>query len=230
MSNFGVSFLLLASKGNKGISIEDNIGEEIHIHFDHMRLMFRNAEFKDLSEKALSMIANASGISIGILEKLEPIFLFDLAKRNELISLKLYDEEYVALKDLYVPVSNFLGVWSYRSIKHSEFLKIIRGKQKKTIFDKGQVNYIHTDNLSRTNDVLKECKNDKNICDRYPLFVTRKNLIRDGQHRAAALYYLYGKNYKVKVQRMYTDYEIGLNAIKERSVFKTALVMGGGHA
>lgn len=205
MSNFGVTYLLKVNKGGNRLSIEDNIGEEIHVHFGPMRLMFSNKEFKELSDLSLDYISDVSAISVDVLEKLEPIFLFDLCRRGELTSLKLFDQEYVSLKDLMCPVKNALGIWKHKSIKHSHFLKVLQGKTKKTPYDDNQINYVASNNLMRCQKVLAECRDNKDICEKYPLFVTAENIIRDGQHRAAALYYLYGPDFKVRVQRMETN-------------------------
>ena len=204
MSNFGVTYLLNINKGHNRLSIEDNIGEEIHIHFGDMRLMLKNSDFKSFAEKCLDYICDVSGASKEVLSRLEPIFLFDLCKKGEIQTLKLFGEEYVSVGKLLCPVKTVFGNWKYRTIKHSHFLKVIKKKAKTTPYDAEQVNYINNDNFLRTLSVFEQCKIDKDICEKYPLFVTEENIIRDGQHRAAALYYLYGPNYKVKIQRMET--------------------------
>ena len=84
MSNFGVTYLLNKYKENNRLSIEDNIGEEIHIHFGNMRLMLSNQEFRELAEHSLEYISDITDIPVNVLEKLEPIFLFDLCRRGEL--------------------------------------------------------------------------------------------------------------------------------------------------
>lgn len=204
MSNFGVTYLLKTNVGRNRLSIEDNIGEELHIHFGMMRLNVRNSEFKALVKQALPLISEAADIPIAVLEKLEPIFLFDLCRKGELSSLRLGAEEHVEVGQLFCPVCNKNGIWRYRNIKHSSFLLLMKRRITSTPFDEAQINYYGTNNSRRTKKVLEECKADKNICERYPLFVTDNNVIRDGQHRAAAIYYLYGPHAKVKIQRIET--------------------------
>lgn len=204
MSNFGVTYLLKVYKGANRLSIEDNIGEEIHIHFGPMRLMLKNDAFCKLADNAIRLIADASGVSVDVLNKLDPIFLFDLCRRGELPSLVLKNEEYIEVGRLLCPVRNRFGISRYKTIEHSHFMEIIKGKTKISPFDQWQANYFSKSNYTRCQDVLELCKANANICEEHPLFVTEENHIRDGQHRAAALYYLYGKDFKVKIQRMST--------------------------
>lgn len=225
MSNFGVTYLLKKQKGSNRLSIEDNIGEELHIHFGNIRVMMKNEEYRQFASHALEYISDITEISVDDLSKLEPIFLFDLCRRGELSSLALYNEEYVSVGSLLCPVYNKFGVCKYKSINKSHFLKVINNTTKTTPFDLDQVNYIGKDNITRCFEVLEECRQDKCICDKYPLFVTSENIIRDGQHRAAALYYLYGPNYKVKVQRMETNKSF-LQSSKQ-SLFKTMKYYSG---
>ena len=205
MSNFGVTYLLKINKGRKRLSIEDNIGEELHIHFGELRLCLNSEEFASLADRALLLISEASNVSMDILKRIEPRFLFDLCRKGELPSLVLGKTETVPLKSLSCPVCDGFGLWKYKGIKHSEFLKVLKNKKRKTHFDSGQVNYLGDDNVKRCFEALKDCQNNPKICDTYPLYVTDQNIIRDGQHRAVALYYLFGGNYRVKVQRISTN-------------------------
>lgn len=202
MSNFGVTYLLKLNKGKNRLSIEDNIGEEVHIHFGEMRLMLRNAEFKHLAKNSLEYIAELTDIPIDDLRKIEPIFLLDLCRKGELPNLILKATEYVPVGELFCPVKSILGVWKYEPIYKSHFLKIINGSAESSPFDNEQINYVGKNNIDRCIDVLNECRNNKRICEEYPLYVTEKNIIRDGQHRAVALYHLYGHDFKVKIQRI----------------------------
>lgn len=205
MSNFGVTYLLKIYKGNNRLSIEDNIGEELHIHFGEMRLMLKNLQFREFAENSMDYISDITGLSLDVLNRLDPIFLFDLCRRGELPSLTLQQEEYISVGELLCPVQNMFGVWKYKPINKSHFLKVMRKKTDHTPYDEDQINYLGRTNLSRCNNILEMCKKNRKICDDYPLYVTKRNVIRDGQHRAAALYYLYGYQHKVKVQRMETN-------------------------
>lgn len=205
MSNFGVTYLLKINKGNKRLSIEDNIGEELHIHFGEMRLMLNNKEFKDFAYQALDYISDVTDIPMETIEKLDSIFLFDLCRKGELPSLKLHQIEYVPVGKLLCPVKNAFGVWKYKPIGKSHFIKVMKNKAYTTPFDRDQINYYGKTNSLRCEEVLKLCNDNKDICEISPLYVTQNNEIRDGQHRAAALFLLYGAEFKVRVQRMETD-------------------------
>ena len=205
MSNFGVTYLLKVNKGHNRLSIEDNIGEELHIHFGSMRLMLRNSEFKDMAAHALEYISEVTDIPVEVLEKLDPIFLFDLCRKGELPHLKLQNVEYISVGELRCPVRNVFGFWKYKPIKKSHFLEVMKGRKKTTPFDGDQVNYLNNSSKKRCDEILELCKTNKDILEDSPLYVTGNNEIRDGQHRAAALYYLYGHDFKAKIQRMETN-------------------------
>ena len=204
MSNFGVTYLLKLYKGNNRLSIEDNIGEELHIHFGEMRLMLHNKDFREFAAHSLEYISDATDIPVEVLNKLDPIFLLDLCRRAELPSLTLQNEEYVRLGSLKCPVKNRFGIWSFKPISKSHFIKVMQKKCVKTPFDRDQVNYMGKNNVDRCNEIMSICRENKHICEESPLYVTGKNIIRDGQHRAAALYLLYGPDIRVKIQRMET--------------------------
>lgn len=204
MSNFGVTYLLKLNKGNNRLSIEDNIGEELHIHFGEMRLMLRNSDFREFAAHSLEYISDITDLPIDVLETLDPIFLLDLCRRGELPSLTLQNKEMVRLGDLKCPVKNRFGVWHFKPISKSHFVKVMQKKAERTPFDQDQVNYLGRTNIDRCNDILRVCGESKDICNDNPLYVTGMNVIRDGQHRAAALYVLYGPDFEVNVQRMET--------------------------
>jgi hypothetical protein len=209
MSNPGVITLSDCSnrKGKvKRFVIEDNIGESIHLHIDNMRIDFTINEFLDFSKinrEALKEIEILPGYSI---DNFDEHFLLEIA--HQLPKLKTIKIEEVRLSELNCIVSK-----KYRSLVLQKILPIHKTPVYRYLtgdtedYKKyNQYNYYGINNPDRINAILQSIQENKYpYKDKYVVLTNGQNIIRDGQHRAAVLFHLYGGEHKIKIMRFVFD-------------------------
>ena len=207
MSNPGVITLENASskKGKfKRFVIEDNIGESIHLHIDNMRIDFTINEFLEFSKMIRNSLKELDILKGYDVEKFDEHFLKSCA--DFLPNLIEIRKEQIKLKDL-----RAISFFKFKDIKLTKIVnldetpayKFLKGDKKEWL-DYPQFNYFGVSNEKRLLK-LKESieKNGYPYDDRYIVLFNGQNLIRDGQHRAVILAYLYGLDYEIEVLRFY---------------------------
>ena len=222
MSNPAVIILDKVSKWKGKLNrfqIEDNIGESIHIHIDDMRFDFTISEFLELNkliEQSLESLDLFNGYN---LKSFDPIFLKDISRMIPYISnINIEEIEISKLKCItrFKLVNDIYWI-KLRKIKNIPAYQYLKGNQKEFLSYK-QNNLIDKDNSERINRTLASIKkNGYPFNEQYIILFNNQNIIRDGQHRIAALAHLNGLNSKVKVMR------IDLNGSFKANIFKQNL-------
>jgi len=207
MSNPAVIILDNSSnkKGKfKRFVIEDNIGEAIHLHIDNMRIDFTIEEFLDFSKMVRSALKELDILKGYDIEKFDEHFLKSCADfLPDLIEIR---KEKVKLKDL-----KAISFFKFKDIKLTKIVnlnetpayKFLKGDKKEWL-DYPQFNYFGVNNEERLLSLKKSIETNGYPYDnRYIVLFNGQNLIRDGQHRAVILAYLYGLDYEIEVLRFY---------------------------
>lgn len=201
MSNPGVIYL--AEKkldGRKDFRIEDNIGEAIHIHYREFRMDLTVSEFFEVSDNIIDSLNKLIKVNNFDATNFDPIFL-DMCS-NYLLDLIEIEYTTIKLEDLKVQTLGWLGIPVIKNLKHSRVLKALKGNCEEQIRYK-QENYRGQNNIDRMNSILDSIKNNGYPHnDSYIVLFNNQNFIRDGQHRAACIYYLYG-NIEIPIIRMH---------------------------
>ena len=206
MINPGVILLASLRYANYRFDIEDNIGEAIHIHYLDMRLDLTIKEFFALAsdiEKITDMLMSENRVSR---LDFDSAFFIDLV--GYVPDLEKITFETVMLADLQVDTCDETGAVSIRSLKESRVIKALNGDTAENDM-REQTNYFSPKSYSRlTNqerlyfnlDRIKKQEGFVNT-DIVTLF-NASNVIRDGQHSAACLYFLKG-NVPVPARRLW---------------------------
>ncbi len=183
MSNPGVIKLAEKQIGNHHMWIDDNIGESIHIHYDQFRIELTLEEFKKIADSARSIICELIGFDIrGIDER----FLFN--QIDDLVNVKDIQEIRVKLSELRVFDDD--GICDLPECDRVNALEEridINTKKSRTTNYYGQTN---ADRLKKNLHFMREHKYPEESGFIY--IMSDRNLILDGWHRAACLYYLNG--------------------------------------
>lgn len=201
MSNPGVLYLATKNISN-GVAfrIEDNIGEAIHLHYgDELRIDLSVQEFFSLSSILRNSLNDLLGHT-GFDEKnFDPIFL-DMFS-SDLIRLERVSFERIKLSELRVQTKNRIGLPVIRGIAYSRVFKALNGDSKELLTYE-QENYREQSNTDRAYEMKNYLeKVEYPFNNQYIVLFNDQNIIRDGQHRASCLYYLYG-DIEIPVIRM----------------------------
>ncbi|MDD3084044.1 MAG: hypothetical protein PHP82_03405 [Candidatus ainarchaeum sp.] len=207
MSNPGVILLdeLKNKKSFQRFQIEDNIGEGIHIHVNNFRFDLTIKEFLEFS-KTIRQSLNALDILKGYsINNFDPYFLKSCSPfLKDLIDIKIEKIKLSKLK--FIVHSNYFGRLNFSKVKLVSEIPayyFLKG-EKKYFLDYSQYNYFNQGNekrLIRALNVIK--KNKYPYKKQYIILFNDQNYVRDGQHRAAILAHLYGKDKEIEVMRFY---------------------------
>ena len=198
MSNPAVIKLSEKNIRKSRVYMDDNYGESIHIHIDDYRVDLTVDEFKKMYEDlclAFNKLVNIDNFNAF---DLDPVFIsYMLWKDLDHLCKVKYDKVY--LEDMY---------GSYQSkcykLKDSFGLKMINGKINE-VEGYRKCNHVGQSDVERYQELIESLKkNGYPYNNNYIVMYGDDNIIRDGQHRASCLYYLYG-NIEVPVIRFYFD-------------------------
>ncbi|MCF6775586.1 hypothetical protein L3V83_03250 [Thiotrichales bacterium 19X7-9] len=187
----------------KRFVIEDNIGESLHLHIDNMRIDFTINEYLEFANMIRSSLKNLDFLKGINFENIDVHFLKESAYLlDKLIKI---DIETVNLNELKCIVhshySSSFNLMKLLPIKEIPAYKYLQG-DKTAFLNYDQYNYYHMNNEARLLGLLDSIRQDGYPKDeRYIITFDGQNIIRDGQHRAAVLAYLYGLEYQVKVMK-----------------------------
>lgn len=208
MSNPAVITLANASskKGQfKRFVLEDNIGESIHLHIDNMRVDFTIKEFLSFADMIRDSLKDLDILCGFDIDSFDEHFLFACAEF--LPKLKAIKVEKIKLKDMrcivHKQIRHDLKLLSYEPISSTPAFKYLQGNKNEFIaYD--QFNYFGQNNQDRLDDLVVSIKqNGYPYADKYIVLFDGENLIRDGQHRAAALASVHGMDSEIEVLRFY---------------------------
>lgn len=177
--------------------IEDNIGESIHLHIGDWRFDLTLEELNELTSQSVVALNKFINIDSFRVEELDPLFLSQISEY--LPDLKEVRIERIFLSKLLVDTRIF-GIIRYKSIKSSRVYKAYSGNERAD--EKySQINKVGETNKKRRDSILESVRsNGYPYSNKYIILFNNQNIIRDGQHRAAALYYLYGDK-EIEVKR-----------------------------
>jgi hypothetical protein len=210
MSNLAVITLSNASsrKGKfKRFVVEDNIGESLHLHIDNMRVDFTINEFLEFSQMIRESLLELDFLDGYSVTNFDEHFLMECSSfLPKLTSIKIEDVELSKLTC--IVHSNYKGdlnLMKLSSISDIPAYQYLTG-EKKAFFSYEQFNYFGVDNETRLLSLVESIKtNGYPFSEKYIILFNNQDIIRDGQHRAAALAHLHGLDYKVKIMRFNFD-------------------------
>lgn len=205
MSNPGVIVLAKAKNPDpfRRFVVEDNIGESIHLHIDNLRVDFSVDEFLDFAKTIKASLDNLELIPGRRLAGFDESFLCSIG--SLLPKFQSVSVEKVSLSSLRCIVrgrrfERIPGV-SLQKITDTPAYKFLSGGEGKFLSYE-QDSYHGTNNEKRLNAVVDSIRmNGYPHLDSYIVIFNDQNIVRDGQHRAAALAYLNGPDFEVDVLR-----------------------------
>lgn len=201
MSNPAVISLAQVRTKCGEFSVEDNLGECIHLHLGDFRLDITIDELDNLSKElavALEGFIDVEGFSVA---KFSSEFLLQLAENNLLPYLESVEEDNVKISEVQIPYHRCLGGLGYKSILESNVLKALNGDTIKN--DKSlERNYYNQTSQDRVEEILESIKGKGYPCGGQKVVLHKEdNRIYDGQHRVACVYFLKG-DIKLPVTRI----------------------------
>lgn len=199
MSNPGVVTLFNSKSSKiKRFTVEDNLGESIHIHLDNIRVDFTINEFIEFSDaisdslKKINILHdfNVSDFDINFLNEITT--LIPHIKSIDIVRRKLSSFKCIVRDE-----NNYVRLVN---IKDSPAYLYLTG-DKQTFEKYNQVNYLGDSNITRLDKISQSIKkhgyprDNKHVI----IFKDQPHLIRDGQHRASVLASIHGLNYEIEV-------------------------------
>ena len=200
MSNPGVVILANTNTSLGSFRVEDNIGESIHLHLGEFRY--------DLSIKELCALSNDIEIAVqeymssipgfNINEISKEFFLQKVHCWTDLVEVK---KEKVYLNDLLVDTFDEKGKPVFLPLENSRVIKALNNNSTEND-TRYQRNYFGQTNQERVDKMLEMIREKGYpLNNQYIVVFNDQNIIADGQHRAACMFYLYG-NIEVEILRM----------------------------
>jgi len=180
------------------VLFRSNLGEAVHIHLDNIRIdltVDEFIEFSDAIHNSLNELDILKGFSI---DDFDIRFLNEIAGSLPYVnSIDIVKKKLSSLKCIVRDKNNFVRLLN---IKDSPAYLYFKGDEN--IFKKyNQLNYFDQSNTSRLDELSQSIKvngypyNNKHIVT----FGEQPLLIKDGQHRAAALANIYGLDHEIDV-------------------------------
>ena len=205
MSNPGVIVLAEVKKPGpfRRFVVEDNIGESIHLHVDNLRIDFTVNEFLEFSKIIEASLDNLELVPGHRLAAFDESFLCSIGEL--LPKLQSVSVEKVPLSSLKCIVrGRRLGripVVRLQNITDTPAYRFLAG-DKGAFLNYEQDSYHGINIEKRLIEVVDSIKmNGYPHQGRYLTIFNNQNIVRDGQHRAAALAYLNGTDFKVDVMK-----------------------------
>lgn len=200
MSNPGVK-CLASYKGKHYISIEDNIGEAIHIHYDEIRIDLTIKDFFELVDKLNDILNTLVNINNFRIQDYDPIFMDHMS--GYIVDLEKIEITDINISEINVLTQNIIGMPVVKNVKYSRVMKALKGavvENNKYV----QENILGQDNQERLKinySYVKENKMDSLITPKV-VFFNDDNIIKDGQHRVCCFLDIYNESV-IPIVRMY---------------------------
>ena len=199
MSNPAVVKLEKRHVNNSIVWVDDNFGESIHIHIDDMRVDLTVQEFRNLNDDLCEILNDLLQIDHFDVSKIDPVYL-SLWLWPKLSIITHVEIENVFLEDMLVRTMDGKKVVE---LKESVEIKALNQENNENDHFYRKSNHIGQTDTQRLTSILDSIKKNGYPYDgKYITMFSNGNLIRDGQHRASCLYYLYG-NIEVPIMRIY---------------------------
>lgn len=207
MSNPGVIVLedvISKNKKFKRFTIEDNIGEAIHLHIDDHRIDFSIDEFLKFSK-----IIRKSLIELNLLKGFS-INEFDV---NFLRDISIYLDDLIDIKIEKIKISKLKCIHRFKFFKNLYLTKLVNVNGTavykylkgtcKSFINYPQYNQFNKNNIERLEELKKSIKKNYAKNNEYIILFNGQNIVRDGQHRVSLLADIYGLETKIDVMRFY---------------------------
>lgn len=228
MSNPAVIILAEVCKGLpnlKKLQIEDNIGEAIHLHFGPVRLDFTVTEFMAIAGAMKEALNSTNQFKPYLIEQFDPLFIMNCAPL--LTHLQRIEIKNFFIDDMRCIVHRSLrfGAYSITTVKKTPAYRFLStGNQKFLSYD--QKHYFHTTNKDRLLNVATKLEKFGYPYDgKYIILFEGQNIVRDGQHRLAALRYQLG-NVKIPMMVFHFSKRVKLPLIQWRPYARVAIRFG----
>lgn len=197
MSNPGVILLASTQCGQHQFRIEDNIGEAIHFHFDDIRLDLTVREYLRFCEEIRHIINELIDVSGFDVASLDPVFLHQIA--GMLPDLEKVRMDEIELRNLLVESCNRKVI---RPLAQSRGVKALQGDnaENDAFYQINLIGQSNRDRIQLVYKILSRQQYGEN--GQFVVLFNSQNIIRDGQHRAACMYYAAGGTKKISVMRL----------------------------
>ena len=216
MSNPAVIKLQQKNIGKSRVWLDDNFGESIHIHIDDIRADLSNTEFDDICDDIASAINNLVQIEGFDCHNIDPIYL-EVMLWKDLLRLQSVKMDKINLCNLLAPGRNGIA-----PLPSSRAVRALKGDTNEN--DGKRLSHHMGEDSAQRLDRMKKSIQEHGYPynNHYIILYGNDNIIRDGQHRAACLYDLYG-DIEVPVMRLYfEDYK----AEKEKVSHNPIIIIG----
>lgn len=196
MSNPAVVKLQKKRIYDQSVWLDDNFGESVHLHINNLRVDLATREFDILSNDLCDSINNLISIKGFDIYPINKTY-FESFLWKDLLDLKEVRIEKVRLSDLLCPNSKGKLV----KLKDSRGVKALLGDTAENDIYRSShhIGQTSKDRLERALKGIKE--NPYPFKGQYIILYNYDYIIRDGQHRASCLYYLYG-DIEIDVMRL----------------------------
>ena len=197
MSNPAVIKLQSTKIGNRKVWLDDNFGESIHVHIDDIRIDLTVREFEQMYEDLCATLNRMVEVENFDAKRMDPAFISAMLWKRlpDLVGASI---DNVRLGQMYGPA----GSKVYR-LPDSVGVQALKGLSDKNLKISRLTYHIGQTDDERLQELLESIKrNGYPYNDNYIVMYGEDNVIRDGQHRASCLYYLYG-DIEVPVLRLY---------------------------
>lgn len=187
MSNPAVQTLAYDKIGNWEVTLEDNVGESIHLHLNEIRLDMSIDGFKELSANIPDIVDQIVGVDGFHTIDYDPAFLYTIMPT--LLELEKVEICKVRLSDIKIKCGKSIHGIKYKPLSQSKDYLALKGQkyQSKVVSEYNHIGQSDDDRLNVIFNSIKE--NGYPFQGKRIVFFNRSNAIRDGQHRAACLFY-----------------------------------------
>lgn len=213
MSNPGVVKLSKANVQNQKVWFDDNVGESIHFHMQDFRIDFTVAKFNTLVDQIYDVVDDLINIDGFSARDYDPVFLEQILIQK-LLDLKEVRHDTIKISELKVPQIGWKRLFKKNiEITESRCVKALQGNEKYINIKRASdhINQTGKERLDKTLCSIK--KNGYPYDNQYIVVFNNENIIRDGQHRAACLYHLYG-DIEIPILRLFMQRPLNQRGIK----------------
>lgn len=174
------------------LQVEDNIGEAIHLHLGPARLDFTIKQFFSLAEGMRAALDGTGRFAPFRVEQFDPLFLLSCGPLLEHLQGIDVQERFIDDMRCIVYRSRKLGVYRFVPVAETPAYLFL-AKQDDSFLEYSQNSYLGMANQQRLLKIADEIQEHGYPYEgRYIVLFQGQNLVRDGQHRAAALRHLRG--------------------------------------
>lgn len=177
------------------LSIEDNIGESIHIHINNMRFDLTIDEFLALEKEIKKAFLELNNFKKINLSNFDSNFLYEISPYiKSFASISL---EKLKLKDIKCIVhrrNKFFSYDHFTDLLSTPHYKYLRGN-KEAFINYSQSSKFNLSNEERISKIIELI--DNNISISPLVLLNNDNYIRDGLHRAAVYLHKYGPDFEI---------------------------------